>query len=77
MVEFHKRYDEGISWGDAKKTLHENLNQFLLPYKTEYSKIIQDRAYVESVLIEGSKKALETSAPLMEEVRKIVGIKGF
>ena len=77
ISDFQKRYDEGISWGDAKKTLHENLNQFLLPYKTEYSKIIQDRAYVESVLIEGSKKALETSAPLMEEVRKIVGIKGF
>ena len=77
ISDFQKRYDEGISWGDAKKTLYENLNQFLLPYKTEYSKIIQDRAYVESVLIEGSKKALETSAPLMEEVRKIVGIKGF
>ncbi len=77
ISDFHKRYDEGISWGDAKKTLYEKLGQFLLPYKTEYSKIIQDRAYVESVLIEGSKKALEISSPLMEEVRKMVGIKGF
>ena len=77
VADFQKRYDDGISWGDAKKALFENLHEFLLPYKSEYTRIIQDRSYIESVLIDGSKKALEISAPLMEEVRTRVGIKGF
>jgi hypothetical protein len=32
---------------------------------------------VEETLIEGSRKALEISLPLMQKVRKAVGIKGF
>ena len=77
IADFHKRYEDGISWGDAKKALFENLNDFLLPFKAEYTKIIQDRSYVESILVDGSKKALEVSTPLIEKVRKSVGIKGF
>lgn len=77
IKELQKNYDEGISWGDAKKILFENLNNFLLPYKQEYERIIQDRSFVESVLLEGSEKAKEVSTPLIEDVRKAVGIKGF
>ncbi len=77
IADFHKRYEDGISWGDAKKALFGNLNDFLLPFKAEYTKIIQDRSYVESILVDGSKKALEVSTPLIEKVRKSVGIKGF
>jgi len=71
------QYDEGIGWGEAKKILFEHLNDFLSPYKEEYSKIIKDREYVESVLQDGSKKAQEVSRPLIENIRKAVGIKGF
>ena len=71
------QYDEGIGWGEAKKILFEHLNDFLSPYKEEYSKIIKDREFVESVLQDGSKKAQEVSRPLIENIRKAVGIKGF
>ena len=77
IKELQKNYDEGIGWGDAKKILFENLNNFLLPYKQEYERIIQDKSFVESVLLEGSEKAKEVSTPLIEDVRKAVGIKGF
>ena len=77
IADFHKRYEDGISWGYAKKALFGNLNDFLLPFKAEYTKIIQDRSYVESILVDGSKKALEVSTPLIEKVRKSVGIRGF
>jgi len=46
-------------------------------YKSEYKKIISDRGHVEETLVTGSKKALEVSLPLIEKVRKAVGIKGF
>ncbi len=74
---FQSQYNEGIGWGDAKNQLFETLKEFLAPFNSEYSKIIEDRRYVESVLLEGSKKALEFSSPLIEDVRKAVGIKGF
>ena len=74
---FQSQYNEGIGWGDAKNHLFESLKEFLAPFNSEYSKIIEDRRYVESVLLEGSKKALEFSTPLIEDVRKAVGIKGF
>jgi len=75
--DFQSLYNEGIGWGDAKNHLFESLKEFLAPFNSEYSKIIEDRRYVESVLLEGSKKALEFSTPLIEDVRKAVGIKGF
>ena len=70
-------YDEGISWGEAKKILFEELNSFLRPFNSEYNKIIKDKSYVEKTLIEGSEKALSISDPIIKEVRQAIGIKGF
>jgi tryptophanyl-tRNA synthetase len=75
--DFQKLYDEGISWGDAKKVLFEELNSFLKPFRDEYNKIIKDKSYVERTLIEGSEKALSISGPVIKEVRQAIGIKGF
>jgi len=72
-----KLYDEGIAWGEAKKILFEELNLFLRPFNNEYKKIIKDKSYVEKTLIEGSKKALSISGPIIKEVRHAIGIKGF
>ena len=74
---FQKMYEEGIGWGDAKMYLFDYLSLFLSFYKKEYLKIIKDRDYVESVLKEGANKALQVSTPLIEDIRKSVGIKGF
>ena len=52
-------------------------DSFLTPFNAEYENIIKDKSYVESVLIEGATKAKEFSQPLIEEIRKSVGIKGF
>lgn len=72
-----KLYQEGISWGEAKNILFEELNTFLEPFRDEYKRIIKDRALVEKILIEGSEKALSISGPIIKEVRQALGIKGF
>ena len=77
IADLEKRYQEGIGWGDAKNLLFETLDEFLTPFKVEYENIIKDKSYVESVLLEGANKAKEVSRPLIEEIRKSVGIKGF
>jgi len=75
--DLQKLYDEGIAWGKAKEILFEELNSFLKPFNSEYSKIIEDKSYVEKTLIEGSEKALSISGPIIKEVRQAIGIKGF
>ena len=75
--ELSRLFQNGIAWGDAKEVLYEELSSFLKPFKAEYNKIIEDKAYVETTLIEGSEKALSVSEPIIEEVRQAIGIKGF
>ena len=70
-------YKDGIAWRKAKEILFQKLEDSLSGYKSEYKKIISDRGHVEETLVTGSKKALEVSLPLIEKVRKAVGIKGF
>ena len=75
--DLQKLYDEGIAWGEAKKVLFEELNSFLKPYRDEYNQITKDKPFIERTLVEGSEKALSISGPIIEEVRKAIGIKGF
>ena len=77
IKDLQKKYEEGIGWGDAKGILFENLRDYLSPFKTEYQKIIKDKDHVESILQQGKAEALEVSAPLIKDIRKAIGIKGF
>lgn len=77
VLDLKKQYEEGMGWGDAKNVLFENLNEFVSPFKQEYEKIMKDKNFVESVLVEGANKAKEYSSPLMKQIRESVGIKGF
>ena len=77
VLDLKKQYEEGMGWGDAKNVLFENLNEFVSPFKQEYEKIMKDKSFVESVLVEGANKAKEYSSPLMKQIRESVGIKGF
>ena len=77
IKDLQKKYEEGIGWGDAKGILFENLRDYLSPFKTEYQKIIKDKDHVESILQQGKAEALEVSTPLIKDIRKAIGIKGF
>ena len=77
LNELQSQYDNGIAWGEAKTILFDRLNEFLKPYKNEYDRIIEDRGYVEQVLIDGANTAKEVSMPLIEKIRSAVGIRGF
>ena len=76
LNELQSQYDNGIAWGEAKTILFDRLNEFLKPYKNEYDRIIEDRGYVEQVLMDGANTAKEVSTPLIEQIRSAVGIRG-
>jgi tryptophanyl-tRNA synthetase len=74
---YSQKLIEGAGWGDAKQELFEYLDALLSPARQEYERLIADPAYVEGVLQKGASQAREYSVPLMQDVRKAVGIKSL
>lgn len=69
------RYQEGIAWGEAKQFLFERLNDDLKPLRADYERLVADPGHVEQVLQAGATRARERSVPLMQQIRKAVGIR--
>ncbi len=65
----------GTGYGDMKKRLFEYFLATFGAARTRYEELKSDPAEVERILAAGAEKARETAAPLMDEVRKAVGIK--
>jgi tryptophanyl-tRNA synthetase len=64
----------GTGYGDIKKRLFEYYLQTFGGARERFQELQQDPAEVERILAEGARRARETAAPLMAEVRKAVGI---
>jgi tryptophanyl-tRNA synthetase len=74
VLQMREKFANGIGWGEAKQELFEYLEAILSAPRKEYNRLMNDLAYVESVLLKGAQKARATSAPFMDEVRRAVGI---
>lgn len=70
-----ERYAEGIAWGTMKTELFEYLNALLKDPRERYEELMQNTDYIESVLQQGAQKAREFTVPLLQKVRKAVGIR--
>jgi tryptophanyl-tRNA synthetase len=64
----------GTGYGEIKKRLFEYFVQTFGGARDRYQELQQDPGEVERVLAAGARRARETAAPLMEEVRKAVGM---
>ncbi|QJD58819.1 tryptophan--tRNA ligase [Pseudomonas sp. gcc21] len=71
------RYLEGIGWGEAKDQLFEYLNHYLREPRERYQALLEDPAYIESVLLKGAERARAEAAELMTRVRQAVGLGSF
>ncbi len=65
----------GIGYGDMKKRLFDYYLSTFSDARARYVELQEDPAEVERILEAGAEKARETAAPLMEKVRKAVGIR--
>lgn len=70
-----RRYDEGIGWGDTKNLLFEYLNDHLKAARERYQALLGEPERIERALREGAEKARDCSVPLMQRVRRAVGIR--
>ncbi|MFP3427918.1 tryptophan--tRNA ligase, partial [Pseudoalteromonas sp. SIMBA_162] len=69
-----EQYAAGIGWGDAKNQLFEYLNDHLKAPRERYVELMEDPAHVEAILKRGAERAREEAAPMMERLRRAVGL---
>jgi tryptophanyl-tRNA synthetase len=64
----------GYGYGHAKKALLEAYHRLFDPFREKREALAKDVDKLEDILREGAKKAREAAMPLMETVRRAVGI---
>ena len=63
----------GAQFSSFKKTLAEAAVERLAPLTSEAARMMQDPAGIDRILADGSERARELAAPIMAEVKEIVG----
>jgi tryptophanyl-tRNA synthetase len=66
----------GQGWGAFKPALAELAVQELAPIAAEVRRMLADPAYVDAFMKDGAERASAIAAPIMADVRKIVGFIG-
>ena len=74
LMNFQKSYDEGISWGDAKKDLFNVVNTELEPIREKYNELLDDKDYLNDLLSDGAKKARDLAKVKIAKIRDAIGI---
>jgi tryptophanyl-tRNA synthetase len=65
----------GVGYGDMKKRLFEYFLATFGGARSRYDELMADPAEIERILSAGARRARETAAPLMDDVRRAVGIR--
>ncbi|WP_195575168.1 tryptophan--tRNA ligase [Paenibacillus sp. 1001270B_150601_E10] len=68
-----KKYQSGISWGEAKQALFEVMNNDLEKPRRTFIELMADPAQIEQILLEGAQKARALATPMLEKVRGKIG----
>ena len=70
-----KTLDEfgGKNFSDLKSQLAEILSNKISPISDEIKKLVNDRNYLDKVLVEGANKAEEIAGKKIKEMKKIIG----
>jgi len=65
----------GTGYGDFKKQLFEKLWEYFAPMRKRREEILRDKSYIDDVLARGARRANEIADPVMDRVRKAVGLR--
>ena len=72
IIELEQEYD-GKSYSEFKSDLSENIIELLKPIQVKYNEIINDKTWLEDLLISGSEKASFIARKTMSKVYRKVG----
>jgi tryptophanyl-tRNA synthetase len=65
----------GTGYGDFKKRLFDAIWEYFAPMRARREALAADPGHIDRVLAEGAERASATSAPVMERVRRAVGLR--
>jgi tryptophanyl-tRNA synthetase len=74
LNEMKLRYQTGIGWGEVKQTLFEKINADLKAPRDKYNELMANHDKIESLLKHGAEQARMIALPLLNKVRKKIGI---
>ncbi|MBN2651027.1 MAG: tryptophan--tRNA ligase [Spirochaetales bacterium] len=63
----------GLGWGHAKQELFELLNTVVAPMREKYFALMDDKSYIDKVLVEGAQKARDIAQAKIEYLRGVIG----
>lgn len=69
-----EQFAVGIGWGEAKKQLAALINAELAPARERYETLLANPQLIEAELQKGAAKAREYAVPLMQKVKRAMGI---
>ncbi len=69
-----EQFAAGIGWGEAKKQLAALINAELAPARERYESLLANPQLIEAELQKGAAKAREYAIPLMQKVKRAMGI---
>jgi tryptophanyl-tRNA synthetase len=67
----------GLGWGHAKQQLFETLMSSLKEERARYAEIRSNVPELEKTLLQGAKRAFEIALPVLNRVRKAMGINTY
>jgi tryptophanyl-tRNA synthetase len=73
IEEMKNKYASGISYSEVKQTLFNIIVEEFSEYRDNYYKIINEKNYLDAVLITGKLKAREISSPKIKEIKTKLG----
>jgi tryptophanyl-tRNA synthetase len=65
----------GTGYGDFKKRLLEGVRDYFAPMRAERQRIASDPGEVERILANGAEKATAIATPVMDRLRKAIGLR--
>lgn len=66
-----------IRYGDMKKQLAADMEQFIAPHREKINDILHNETLLENIAKKGAEKARESANKTIKEVRNIIGFKNF
>jgi len=63
----------GKNFSDFKESLSQILIDKIIPISVEIKKLLQDRNYLDEILLDGSKKANKIASQKMKKIHEIIG----
>jgi tryptophanyl-tRNA synthetase len=64
----------GLAYSQIKSELYEMLEDKFGEARQRYEQLMQDLGYLDRVLMSGAEKARKISVPMIEKIRKVIGI---